>query len=82
MLILPLCIAAGSFGLLDRETIVRRHNPTLRSVNTSEVVVLGNGAFAVRSLLSFTLVFFIRLPRHYSGSDCTSSSCQDITLGV
>ena len=33
--------------VLDRPSIVRRHNPTLVSINSSEVLVLGNGAFAM-----------------------------------
>ena len=32
---------------LDRPSIVGRHNPTLASINSSELLVLGNGAFAM-----------------------------------
>ena len=32
---------------LDRPGIVGRHNPALHAVNSSEVLVLGNGAFAL-----------------------------------
>ena len=35
------------FSTLDHMTIVRRHCPSLYSINTSEVAVLGNGAFAL-----------------------------------
>ena len=37
----------GRFSALDRMAIVRRHCPSLYSINTSEVAVLGNGAFAL-----------------------------------
>ena len=37
---------ATSTAKLDRPAIVARHNPALHTINTSEVAVLGNGAFA------------------------------------
>ena len=39
--------ASAAAGRIDRHAVVVRHNPTLTNVNTSEVAVLGNGAFAL-----------------------------------
>ena len=59
---------------LDRRRIVCRNNPTLTSINTSEVTVLGNGAFA----LSIDVTGLQSLNDTFSGVTNTSSpfSCK------
>ena len=54
---------------MDRETIVSRHRPSLTSINTSEVAVLGNGAFA----LSIDVTGLQTLNRTFSGVPNASS---------
>ena len=54
---------------LDRRAIVARHSPSLIRVNTSEVAVLGNGAFA----LSIDVTGLQTLNRTFSGEVNTSS---------
>jgi hypothetical protein len=45
--ILAALLAAPAVSLIDRQEVVTRHAPSLQSINTSEVAVLGNGAFAL-----------------------------------
>ena len=54
---------------IDRHAVVTRHNPTLDKVNTSEVAVLGNGAFA----LSIDVTGLQTLNETFSGVPNTSS---------
>jgi hypothetical protein len=51
-------------ALLDRGAIVGRHSPSLCRVNTSEVTVLGNGAFA----LAIDVTGLQTLNRTFSGN--------------
>ena len=54
---------------LDRHAIVTRHSPSLHRINTSEVAVLGNGAFA----LSIDVTGLQTLNHTFSGTPNTSS---------
>ena len=54
---------------IDRHAVVSRHNPSLGRVNTSEVAVLGNGAFA----LGIDVTGLQTLNRTFSGVPNASS---------
>ena len=62
----------GRFSALDRMAIVRRHCPSLYSINTSEVAVLGNGAFA----LSVDVTGLQTLNDTWSGSKGETDYCR------
>ena len=57
---------------IDRHAVVSRHNPSVTNVNTSEVAVLGNGAFA----LSIDVTGLQTLNGTYSGVPNASSPFQ------
>ena len=62
----------GRAAAMDRMAIVRRHCPSLFSINTSEVAVLGNGAFA----LSVDVTGLQTLNDTWSGSTGTTDYCR------
>jgi len=63
-MLLSLAMAATlASRAIDRRAVVMRHNPSLHNINTSEVAVLGNGAFA----LSIDVTGMQTLNRTFSG---------------